>query len=53
MLPRWPKSDFFPVSRLAHLVAFPLLVGILQNYFQPGVTTEPKRERIDTIDHPA
>ena len=25
-------GDFLPISRLSHLVAFPLLVGILQNY---------------------
>ena len=25
-------GDYFPISRLSHLVAFPLLVGILQNY---------------------
>ncbi|MGD2027146.1 MAG: hypothetical protein PVI99_04950, partial [Anaerolineales bacterium] len=26
------EGDFFPVSRLVHLIAFPLLTGILQNY---------------------
>ena len=34
-----PEGDYFPLSRLAHLVAFPLLVGILQNYF-----TQPEPE---------
>ncbi|MBN2044206.1 MAG: hypothetical protein JW757_04225 [Anaerolineales bacterium] len=32
-----PEGDYYPLSRLAHLVAFPLLVGILQNYFQAPV----------------
>jgi len=27
-----PEGDYFPISRLTHLVAFPLLVGILQNF---------------------
>lgn len=27
-----PGMDYFPISRLAHLIAFPLLVGILQNF---------------------
>jgi len=26
------NGDYFPISRLTHLVAFPLLVGILQNF---------------------
>jgi signal transduction histidine kinase len=35
-------GDLLPISRLSHLVAFPLLVGILQNYFpQP-------EEEVDT-----
>lgn len=29
------EGDFFPISRLVHLIAFPLLAGVLQNYF-PG-----------------
>ncbi|MCB2179698.1 hypothetical protein KQH54_01100 [bacterium] len=27
------EGDFFPVARLVHLIAFPLLSGVLQNYF--------------------
>ncbi|MFN2144253.1 MAG: histidine kinase dimerization/phospho-acceptor domain-containing protein, partial [Anaerolineales bacterium] len=36
------EGDFFPIARLAHLVAFPLLSGILANYFRPATSAEPE-----------
>ena len=41
------SGSFLPISRLAHLVAFPLLVGILQNYF-PVPEAEPERVEYQT-----
>ena len=37
------EGDYLPISRLSHLIAFPLLVGILQNYttlLQPSRTLD-------------
>ena len=44
------SGNFLPISRLAHLVAFPLLVGILQNYFP---VVEPEPERVEYQSYPA
>jgi signal transduction histidine kinase len=34
------EGDYFPISRLTHLIAFPLLVGILQNFISDVPTTD-------------
>jgi signal transduction histidine kinase len=49
------QGDYFPISRLGHLVAFPLLVGILQNFqFDRKVRSEAdeedEEEYLDTED---
>lgn len=31
------EGNFFPISRLVHLIAFPLLTGIMQNYLPTGI----------------
>ncbi len=43
------EGDFFPIARLAHLVAFPLLSGILLNYFQPMRMSE--QDSVKTTEH--
>lgn len=35
-------GDFFPISRLVHLMAFPLLSGVLQNYFPADAEPDPE-----------
>lgn len=46
-----PTGDFFPITRLAHLIAFPLISGVLLN-FQPAEsssTSSPLAEVITPI----
>ena len=40
-------GSYFPLSRLGHLIAFPLLVGILQNFQINLETTEDETEPLD------
>ena len=37
------EGDYFPISRLTHLVAFPLLVGILQNFISDIPSSDPEQ----------